>query len=148
MLLKIQQFSINPLVNEPYLEIKDIPNTDKGKQLWFWIVIKDRTFQINFSGLSTPISVSHPDFRDPNADLRRIIVSKTPLTIKRALIRKKISIMLLVMSTKMLENLTEVKEQSFKNNISKYYIMLVVEKKRITKISNTSFFQSKPILCL
>lgn len=52
------------------------------------------------------------------------------------------------MSTKMLENLREVKEQSFKNNISKYYIMLVVEKKRITKISNTSFFQSKPILCL
>lgn len=34
------------------------------------------------------------------------------------------------MSTKMLENLTEVKEQSFKNNISKYYIMLVVEKKK------------------
>ena len=72
----------------PYLKIKDIPNKDKGKQLWFWIVIKDRTLQINLSGLSTPISVSHPDFRDPKADLRRIIVSKTPLTIKRVLITK------------------------------------------------------------
>ena len=48
------------------------------------------------------------------------------------------------MSTKMLENLREVKEQSFKNNISKYYIMLVVEKKESPRYPIPRFFNPNP----
>ena len=83
----IVEVSRNPLLNEPNLKIIDIPNKDKGKQLWFWIVIRGETMEIMFSGLSRPISVSHYDFRQGSI-VNRIRVSDSPFTIKKGLITK------------------------------------------------------------
>ena len=104
----IVEVSRNSLLNEPNLKIIDIPKEDKGKQFCFWIVISGETIKIMFSGLTTPISVSHHDLRDPNEEMHKIYVSDSPFTIK----------ILIVMPTKMVENLKEVKEQSYKKSAS------------------------------
>lgn len=60
-----------------------------AKGFWFWIVIRDKTIEIIFSGITTPISVTHPCFGNLNDDLFKISnISDTPFTIKRGLVTK------------------------------------------------------------
>ena len=83
--------SRNALINEPSLKIINIPNNAKGKQLYFWLFIKDQTIKIIFSGLSKATTVIHPDIiNNKNADLSIIYVSDSPFNIKRGLITKNI----------------------------------------------------------
>ena len=52
------EISRNPLINESCLRLIDIPNNIKGKQMWFWIVVRDKTIDIVFSGISSSIKRS------------------------------------------------------------------------------------------
>lgn len=83
----IVEVSRNPQANEPSeLEI-NIPNNAKGKQFWFWIMIRNHDIYINVSGRSSPAYVSHILHNTKN-ELSKIYVSDSPFTIKRALITK------------------------------------------------------------
>ena len=82
--------SRNSLINEPSLKTINIPNNARGKQLYVWLLIKDETIKIIFSGLSNLISTTHPEFANPNHELFKILVSDSPFTIRRGLITKNI----------------------------------------------------------
>ena len=82
--------SRNLLINEPSLKSYNIPSYYIGKQVYLWITIQTDLIQINFSG-SGAISVIHRIIQfNRDANLRRIDVSDSPLTIQRGLIIKNI----------------------------------------------------------
>ena len=66
--------SENPLINEPSLTTYRIPSYYTGKKIYLWITIQNEIIQITFSGSRTIF----------------VILSDSPLTIKRALITKNI----------------------------------------------------------
>ena len=79
--------SHNPTIDEPSYRTFNIPNNSLGKQVWFWIWMKDTHINIIFSGISKPININ--DFRDSNG-LRRINVDDNPFTKKRGLVTKNV----------------------------------------------------------
>ena len=76
-----------PLIDEPSYRTFNIPNNSIGKQVLFWIWIKDSHLNIIFSGISAPIILN--DFRD-SSGLRIINVDDNPFTKVRGLITKNV----------------------------------------------------------
>ena len=92
--------SENPLIDEPSLTSYKISQYFTGKQLYFWLNI--RNDNIIFSDLSggpgssnpsfvAPVTfVTHPNLQNKDANLRIIDVSDSLFTIQRGLITKNI----------------------------------------------------------
>ena len=81
--------SHNPTIDEPSLRSFNIPNNYLGKQVWFWIWVKDTVMNIIFSGISAPINVGNA-FDVPNHPIVAVGVDDNPFTKKRGLITKNI----------------------------------------------------------
>ena len=81
--------SINPLIDESSLASYNIPSYYQGKQVYLWITIQNDLIKINFSG-SIAISGTHPNLENNDANIWKIRVSDSPLTIQRGLITKNI----------------------------------------------------------
>ena len=77
-----------PTIDQPSYRSFNIPKNSLGKQVWFWIWVKDAHMNIIFSGISKPIIVN--DISDTAGGLRRINVDDNPFTKKRGLITKNI----------------------------------------------------------
>ena len=77
----------NPLIDEPSLRTFNIPNNSLGKQVWFWIWVKDADINIIFSGISSPIIINI--FGDTKG-LVRVNVDDNPFIKKRGLITKNV----------------------------------------------------------
>ena len=82
--------SKNPLINEPSLRSINIPYKARGKQMYFWLFIIDKTIKIIFSGLSKSFTVSHDGIQNKDEDFSTLYVSDTPFTIRRGLITQNI----------------------------------------------------------
>ena len=80
--------SINPLIDEPSLRTFNIPNNALGKQVLFWIWVKDLDMNLFFSGISAPIIIKN--IFSVNEGLVRINVDDNPFTKKRGLITKNV----------------------------------------------------------
>ena len=79
--------SENPTIDEPSLRSFNIPNNSLGKQVWFWIWVKDAVMNIIFSGISAPINVGNAFVKHT---IRRVNVEDNPFTKKRGLMTKNI----------------------------------------------------------
>ena len=79
--------SENPTIDEPSLRSFNIPNNSLGKQVWFWIWVKDTHMNMIFSGISEPIIINNFSV---NTTIRRVNVEDNPFTKKRGLITKKV----------------------------------------------------------
>ena len=77
----------NPTIDEPSYRSFNIPNNSLGKQVWFWIWVKDRHMNLIFSGISEPIIVNN--FSSP-LGLLRVNVEDNPFTKKRGLLTKNV----------------------------------------------------------
>ena len=77
----------NPLIDEPSIRTFNIPNNSLGKQVWFWIWVKDANIYIIFSGISSPIVINI--FGDTKG-LVRVNVDDNPFIKKRGLITKNV----------------------------------------------------------
>ena len=83
--------SRNPLIDEPSLRTFNIPNNALGKQVLFWIWIKDTHMNLIFSGISAPIIINN-FFTDISGliSIRIINVDDNPFTKVRGLITKNV----------------------------------------------------------
>ena len=77
----------NPTIDEPSYRSFNIPNNSLGKQVWFWIWVKDTHMNIIFSGISEPIIINNFSVIH---GLRRINVDDNPFTKKRGLVTKNV----------------------------------------------------------
>ena len=77
----------NPTIYEPSYRSFNIPNNSLGKQVWFWIWVKDTHMNIIFSGISEPIIINNFSVIH---GLRRINVDDNPFTKKRGLVTKNV----------------------------------------------------------
>ena len=83
--------SRNPTIDEPSLRTFNIPNNALGKQVLFWIWVKDTHMNIIFSGISAPIIINN-FFIDSSGlrTIRRINVDDNPFTKVRGLLTKNV----------------------------------------------------------
>ena len=83
--------SRNPTIDEPSLRTFNIPNNALGKQVLFWIWVKDTHMNIIFSGISAPIIINN-FFIDSSGlrTIRRINVDDNPFTKERGLLTKNV----------------------------------------------------------
>ena len=72
--------SENPTIDEPSLRSFNIPNNSLGKQVWFWIWVKDAVMNIIFSGISAPINVGNAFVKHTKAMPR--LWNKLPLELR------------------------------------------------------------------
>ena len=84
------EFSLNPTSDEPSIRTISIPNNALGKQVLFWIWIKDRNMKIFFSGISNIISINLSSVVNTNNKINRINVDDNPFTKVRGLVTKNI----------------------------------------------------------
>ena len=82
--------SSNPTIDEPSLRTFNIPNNALGKQVLFWIWVKDREMNIIFSGISAPINIKLTNIVDTNHFISSISVDDNPFTKVRGLITKNV----------------------------------------------------------
>ena len=83
--------SRNPTIDEPSLRTFNIPNNALGKQVLFWIWVKDTHMKLIFSGISAPIIINN-FFTDSSGlpTIRRINVDDNPFTKVRGLVTKNV----------------------------------------------------------
>ena len=83
--------SRNPTIDEPSLRTFNIPNNALGKQVLFWIWVKDTHMNIIFSGISAPIIINN-FFIDSSGlrTIRLINVDDNPFTKVRGLLTKNV----------------------------------------------------------
>ena len=83
--------SRNPLIDEPSLRTFNIPNNALGKQVLFWIWVKDTHMNLIFSGISAPIIINN-FFTDISGlrTIRVINVDDNPFTKVRGLVTKNV----------------------------------------------------------
>ena len=83
--------SRNPTIDEPSLRTFNIPNNALGKQVLFWIWVKDTHMNIIFSGISAPIIINN-FFIDSSGlrTIKRINVDDNPFTKVRGLLTKNV----------------------------------------------------------
>ena len=83
--------SRNPTIDEPSLRTFNIPNNALGKQVLFWIWVKDTHMNLIFSGISAPIIINN-FFTDSSGlrTIRRISVDDNPFTKVRGLLTKNV----------------------------------------------------------
>ena len=83
--------SRNPTIDEPSLRTFNIPNNALGKQVLFWIWVKDTHMNLIFSGISAPIIINN-FFTDSSGlrTIRLINVDDNPFTKVRGLVTKNI----------------------------------------------------------
>ena len=81
----------NPTIDEPSLRTFNIPNNALGKQVLFWIWVKDTHMNLFFSGISAPIIINNL-FTDSSGlrTIRRINVDDNPFTKVRGLLTKNV----------------------------------------------------------
>ena len=81
----------NPTIDEPSLRTFNIPNNALGKQVLFWIWVKDTHMNLFFSGISAPIIINNL-FTDNSGlrTIRRINVDDNPFTKVRGLLTKNV----------------------------------------------------------
>ena len=77
----------NPTIDEPSYRSFNIPNNSLGKQVWFWICVKDTHINIIFSGISEPIIINNFSVIH---GLVRVNVDDNPFTKKRGLVTKNV----------------------------------------------------------
>ena len=77
----------NPSIDEPSYRSFNIPNNSLGKQVWFWIWVKDTHMNIIFSGISEPIIINNFSVIH---GLVRVNVDDNPFTKKRGLVTKNV----------------------------------------------------------
>ena len=77
----------NPTIDEPSYSSFNMPNNSLGKQVWFWICVKDTHMNIIFSGISEPIIINNFSVIH---GLVRVNVDDNPFTKKRGLVTKNV----------------------------------------------------------